>query len=355
MKGRVLVVDDDDGMVSLISECLTLLEYDVQATSNSLNAMKLVADHRPGVCVLDYVMPNLTGGQLLEKIKALDSAIEVVFMTSEDSTRLAVEMMKNGAVDYLLKPVDLKRLELAVARAFDHHRLVIENEAYKANLERLVVDRTEALSNALGELQRLHGATLDAFAMALDFRDQGTSGHSRRVADLTAGVAAELGVTGTELVQIEQGALLHDVGKLKIPDSILWKPAKLTAEEYRAMKEHARYGYEFLQGIDFLKGAAEIVYCHHEKFDGSGYPRGLKGAEIPLGARLFSIVDAVDAMVYDRPYHKGVSFDDAAAEVHRCTGTQFDPEHAERVLNYLRIHLPKEKTGTRAEPGVVIR
>jgi putative nucleotidyltransferase with HDIG domain len=290
-------------------------------------------------------MPNVSGGQLLVQIKAFDPAIEVVFMTSEDSTRLAVEMMKNGAVDYLLKPVDVRRLELAVARAFNHHWLVIENEAYKTNLERLVIDRTEALSSALGELQSLHGATLDAFAMALDFRDQGTSGHSRRVADLTAGVAAEIGVTGTELVQIEQGALLHDVGKLKIPDSILWKPSKLTDEEYRAMKEHARYGYEFLKEIAFLKGAAEIVYCHHEKFDGSGYPRGLKGAEIPLGARLFAIVDAVDAMVYDRPYHKGVRFDEAATEVRRCTGTQFDPEHTERVLEYLKVNLPKEKTG----------
>jgi HD-GYP domain-containing protein (c-di-GMP phosphodiesterase class II) len=137
--------------------------------------------------------------------------------------------------------------------------------------------------------------------------------------------------------------LLHDIGKLKIPDSILWKPAKLTEEEWQLMQRHAEFGYEFLSNVEFLKGAADLVYSHHEKYDGTGYPRGLRGEEIPFGARVFMIVDTVDAMIYQRPYNRPVSFQDAAAEVRRCSGSQFDPNLIESTLAYLSTHIPKDR------------
>src|SRR5438093_10809635 len=144
-----------------------------------------------------------------------------------------------------------------------------------------MVDQTKALNHALTSLNHVHSATLDALSMALDFRDQSTSGHSRRVADLTTGAASSMGIKDAALVQIEHGALLHDIGKLKIPDSILWKPAKLNEEEWQVMRRHAEYGFEFLSNIEFLRGAADIVYAHHEKYDGTGYPRGLRSEAIP--------------------------------------------------------------------------
>ena len=199
------------------------------------------------------------------------------------------------------------------------------------------------MRETLTSLNHVHSATLDALSMALDFRDQSTSGHSRRVADLTAGAAGRMGIKDLALVQIEHGALLHDIGKLKIPDSILWKPAKLTEEEWRMMQRHAEFGYEFLSNVEFLKGAAELVYSHHEKYDGTGYPRGLRGEEIPFGARVFMIVDTVDAMIYKRPYNRPVSFHDAAAEVRRCSGTQFDPNVIEPTLTYLSEHIPEDR------------
>jgi putative nucleotidyltransferase with HDIG domain len=183
-------------------------------------------------------------------------------------------------------------------------------------------------------------ATLDLLSMALDFRDQSTSGHSRRVAKLTAGAAGELGIKDAALVQIEHGALLHDIGKLKIPDSILWKPAKLTEQEWVVMRRHAEYGFEFVSNIEFLRGAADIVYAHHEKYDGTGYPRRLRREEIPFGARVFAIVDTVDAMIYKRSYNTPVSFREAADEVRRCSGTQFDPALVESTLDYLGDHVP---------------
>jgi putative nucleotidyltransferase with HDIG domain len=248
--------------------------------------------------------------------------------------------MKRGAIDFLLKPVELNQLSLSVGRALEHRRLVTENERYRLHLEHLVLEKTAALNDALASLGYVHSGTLDALSLALDFRDQSTSGHSRRVANLTAGAASSMGIEGSALVQIEHGALLHDIGKLKIPDNILLKPAKLTEEEWKTMRLHPQYGYEFLSNIEFLKGAAELVYAHHEKFDGTGYPNRLSAGEIPFGARVFTIVDSVDAMIYKRPYNCPISFREASAEIIRCSGSQFDPELIEPTLQYLNDHVP---------------
>jgi putative nucleotidyltransferase with HDIG domain len=290
-------------------------------------------------------MPHRTGADLLDVVKQRDQTVEVIFLTAQDEASLAVNLMKRGAMDFLLKPVEVSQLLLSVARALEHRRLIIENEDYRLHLEQLVEEKTKALNEALTSLNHVHTATLDALSMALDFRDQSTSGHSRRVADLTAGAARSMGIKDSALVQIEHGSLLHDIGKLKIPDSILWKPSSLTADEWQTMRRHPEYGYEFLRNVEFLKGAAEIVYCHHEKYDGTGYPRGLRGEQIPLGARVFMIVDTVDAMMYKRPYNKPVSFTDAAAEVRRCSGTQFDPSVVDTTLAYLSDHVPQTNRG----------
>src|SRR5947199_9889029 len=205
-----------------------------------------------------------------------------------------------------------------------------------------MVDQTKALNHALTGPEHVYSSTLDALSMALDFRDQSTSGHSRRVAELTAGAAGAMGIKDAALVQIEHGALLHDIGKLKIPDSILWKPAKLTEDEWTVMRQHPELGFEFMSHIEFLKDAAGIVYTHHEKFNGEGYPRKLRGEQIPFGARVFAVVDAVDAMIYKRPYNTPILFRAAVDEVRRCSGTQFDPDIVEITLAYLADHVPAD-------------
>ena len=202
-------------------------------------------------------------------------------------------------------------------------------------------EQPEALNEALRSLSSVQSGTLDALALALDYRDKSTSGHSRRVATLTVNVASSHGVEGDALQQIEHGALLHDIGKLKIPDSILWKPASLDDTEWITMRKHPQYGYEFLIDLEFLTGAAELVLSHHEKFDGTGYPRGLRGENIPLGARIFAVVDAVDAMIYKRPYNAPVSFREAAEEIRRCAGTHFDPDLVPLTVEVLGDHLPE--------------
>jgi putative nucleotidyltransferase with HDIG domain len=217
----------------------------------------------------------------------------------------------------------------------EHRQLVLENRAYKLHLELLVEERSKALNAALRNLNELHSATIETLAMALDYRDRITSGHSRRVAEMTIGIVRDLGITNGDLVQIEHGALLHDIGKLRIPESILWKPSNLTSEEWQIMRRHPEYGFDFVNKIGFLKGAADIILSHHEKFDGSGYPRGLKGDEISYGTRIFTLVDSVDAIVCDRPYRRGSGFSVAREEVLRKTGSHFDPQFVEPTLTYL--------------------
>ncbi len=338
---RILVVDDELEIVAFIRELLSNRGYTVAGLSDTREFVSEFDSFHPDACILDFRMPYQSGSDLLDVIKKKDPRVEVIFLTAQDEASLAVDLMKRGALDFLLKPVELNQLLISIGRALEHRRLVIENENYRLHLEQLVLEKTKALNQALTSLSNVHSGTLDALAMALDFRDQSTSGHSRRVADLTAGAAKAMGIREGSLVQIEHGALLHDIGKLKIPDGILWKPARLTDEEWHTMRKHPEYGFEFLSSIEFLKGAAEIVYAHHEKFDGSGYPRGLRDKAIPFGARVFAIVDSVDAMIYKRPYNHPMSFAAAAAEVRRCAGTQFDPEVVDYTLAYLQEHLPQ--------------
>jgi putative nucleotidyltransferase with HDIG domain len=339
MPSRVLAVDDDPQIVRLTVRFLENFGYEAQGLSDPREAPKWVQSFMPDVCILDVNMPFVSGSELLDEIKSISHNTEVILLTGLNDTVLAVDLMKRGAADFLLKPIEPKQMEVAVARALEHRRLVLENMAYKLRLETLVEERSKALNEALKNLHDLHNATIETLATALDFRDQMTSGHSRRVADMTVAIAKKLGIVDGDLVQIEHGALLHDIGKLRIPDSILWKPSALTPEEWDVMRKHPEYGYDFVNKIEFLKGAADIILSHHEKFNGAGYPRGLKGNDISLGARIFALVDAVDAIIYDRPYHRGSAFSIAREEILKKSGSHFDPELVEPTLAHLANYL----------------
>jgi putative nucleotidyltransferase with HDIG domain len=213
-----------------------------------------------------------------------------------------------------------------VRRALEHRRLKRENDAYRTNLEALVAARTQQWKTALSSLEKSYDITLEALGDALDLKDAETEGHSRRVTAYTIAIARKMGLSKEEINVIARGAFLHDIGKMAIPDDILRKPGKLTEDEMAIMKEHCYRGYKIISRIPFLAEAAEIVYSHQERYDGLGYPRGLKGNEIPLGARMFSIADTLDAMTSDRPYRPAQSFVAARKEIELWSGRQFDPQ-----------------------------
>lgn len=336
---KILVMDDEPEIVTLTSEFLSAVGFEVCEVTNPLEGEELFRLFHPDICLLDFRMPVLSGADVFQQFKAIDPTVEVIFLTGEADTELAIDLMRAGAIDYLLKPVNLYQLKAALARGLEHRRLVRENIAYQQHLELMVEQKTIALNDALHSLAVMHAATIEALGFVIDFRDQSTSGHSQRVARLTAEIAQKIGISGDALLQVEQGAFLHDIGKLSIPDSILLKPGRLDESEWEVMRRHPGHGRDLLSKVDFLNGAAEIVYTHHEKFDGTGYPQGLRGAAIPIGTRCFAIVDAVDAMIYKRPYNKPLLFEQAADEIRRCAGSHFDPELVEPALDHLSQHL----------------
>ena len=200
------------------------------------------------------------------------------------------------------------------------------NRAYQTNLEALVTARTEQLRQAITTLERSYDITLEALGNALDLKDAETEGHSKRVTAFTIAIARAMGLSADQIRVIARGAFLHDIGKMAIPDAILRKPGALDPEEIAIMQEHCYRGYQILKRIPFLTEASEIVYAHQEKYDGTGYPRGLKGDQIPLGARIFSVADTLDAMTSDRPYRAKLPFEVARDEIQRWSGRQFDPQ-----------------------------
>jgi len=274
----------------------------------------------------DLMMADLDGIGLLERTKEKFPDMPVVMVTAVHDISVALAAVRNGAFDYLLKPFEREQLLNAVGRALENRRLKVENRNYQINLESLVKARTDQLQEALRDLERSYDITLQALGDALDLKDAETQNHTRRVTAFTIAIAREMGVPREQILIIARGAFLHDFGKMAIPDSILRKPGKLDDHEREIMKEHCYHGYQMLKKIPFLAEACEIVYSHQEHFDGKGYPRGLKGTEIPLGARIFSVADTLDAIISDRPYRPARTLAEARKEIQDYTGTQFDPE-----------------------------
>jgi len=274
----------------------------------------------------DLMMADLDGIGLLERTKEKYPDMPVVMVTAVHDISVALAAIRNGAYDYLLKPFEREQLLNTVSRALENRRLKVENRAYQTNLESLVQERTKQWQTAMANLERSYDITLEALGDALDLKDAETEGHSRRVTLFTIAIAQAMGLPREQIAVIARGAFLHDIGKMAIPDKILNKPGKLDPAEVEIMKEHAYRGYQILKKIPFLAEASLIVYSHQEWYDGTGYPRNLKGEEIPLGARIFAIADTLDAMTSDRVYRPKQPLKAAREEIQRWAGRQFDPE-----------------------------
>src|SRR5258707_14549288 len=223
----------------------------------------------------DLMMAEMDGIALLERAKERYPDMPIVMVTAVHDIQVALQALRNGAYDYLLKPFEREQLLATVRRALENRRLKTENRTYQTNLESLVAARTEQLRSAMSGLERSYDITLEALGDALDLKDAETEGHSKRVTAFTIAMARHRGLSDDQVRVIARGAFLHDIGKMAIPDTILRKPGPLTAEEVSIMREHCYHGYQMLRKIPFLSEASEIVYAHQERYDGTGYPRGL--------------------------------------------------------------------------------
>lgn len=323
---RILVTDDEMSIREVLAEGLESFGYEVVQAGNAAAAFGIVAHGGIDLVLSDIDMPGESGLSLLSRVKALEGDIDVIMVTGVVDLEVAIGAIRQGAADYVTKPFNLEEVQIVVERTLEKRRLIRENREYQQTLEQRVEERTR-------ELEESYESTLEAMITALDFRDNETMGHSRRVVEYAVIVARTMGVAEPDLTWIRRGAILHDVGKIGVSDSILRKPAKLDAAEWEEMKRHPEMGYRMLKHIRFLAPALEIVYCHQERWDGSGYPRGLAGGVIPLGARIFAAVDTFDAMTSDRPYRAAMSIRAARDEIRRFSGMQFDPAVAAAFLS----------------------
>jgi len=339
-KINMLVVDDEEIICNVVTRYFRNEGFNCKAKRSAQSALLELQSHPYQVVLTDIKMVDFDGKWLLHEIRANFPNVVVIMMTGMDDTKEAIQCLKIGAYDYILKPFNLEELKMAVFRALEHKRLLEEKTIYQQKLEQKVQERTIELVRAYDEIEMTYQRTLEALISALDLRERSTGGHSKRVVELSRLLAQKLGLRGNKLVYITRGALLHDVGKIGIPDSILLKPAPLTEKEWEVMKIHPAVGYNMLQDIKFLQPSLKIVRSHHEHYDGSGYPDGLKGKEIPLEARIFAVVDAFDAITSDRVYKKAKSITEAQKEILRNVETQFDPEI---VQTFLKLPLHKIK------------
>jgi response regulator RpfG family c-di-GMP phosphodiesterase len=350
---RLLVVDDDDAVRQIVAELLSEEGYLPVMARSAKEAMTLMRAEPLPLVITDVKMPELDGLSFLKDLRAEFPDCAVLMITGYGQVESAVEALKWGASDYLLKPIRANHLSAAVLRALDRRRVVREAHLYQSALEGAVEEKTRALEIAYQEITDTYRITLESLVTALDARECETGAHSQRVVRFSLAIGDRLGITGKAREDLARGALLHDIGKIGVPDHILLKPGRLTDEEWVEMKKHPEIGARIISGIEFLAPAAEIVLAHQERWDGRGYPQGLRGDQIPLGARIFAIADTIDAITTDRPYRRGRSFAHARAELIQHSGTQFDPavvEVAATIDDEEWVRLRGEDPPYRARP-----
>ena len=333
MNEHILVVDDEEMIRELLSSALQQENYQCHLASNVDEAFSVLGSQRIDLVISDIMMPGRSGVDLLRDLKKVDPEIAVLMITGLSDMNTALECIHLGADDYLTKPFGISRIMLTVKNLIEKRCLAIEKKNYQVSLEFKVLEQTEQLRRTMNELNDAYHNTLTSLVKALDAREKEVGSHSERVMNFSALLAGKLDIRGFDLEQLIKGALLHDIGKIGITDNILLKPGKLNDEEWIEMRKHPQIGYAILSEVAFLKGPAEVILTHHERFDGTGYPKGLKGAQIPIGARIFALVDTLDAMTSDRPYRKALPFEAVIDEVKKFRGTQFDPALADLFLS----------------------
>jgi cyclic di-GMP phosphodiesterase len=327
-RSRILFVDDESEITAILTD-LFEDQYECVTAGSAEEALERIRQSDFELVVSDITMPGLSGLDMIPHVRSMAPNTVVVMISGMQTVESAIGALRLGAFDYVMKPFDLRQVEAVVKRALDHQDLIVAKQRYEDHLEELVEQRTAELDQTLNSLENAYRSTLKALTAALETRDQETHGHSERVVTYSLRLGREYGLDQPHMKALEFGSLLHDIGKIGVPDMILRKPAKLTEEEWVLMRQHPAHGQQILRGITFLEGAARVVAQHHEKWDGSGYPLGLSAEDIDVCARIFSVADAFDAMTSDRVYRKGKPYESAALELDEWAGRQFDPKVVE--------------------------
>lgn len=309
----ILLVEDDVSLLDIMREILEMEQYQVVTARNGLEALMLLDQHLPDLVVSDLMMPVMDGFTLLREVRARPegAGLPFLFLTARSSREDMTRARQLGVDDYLFKPFDSGELLTAITSRLRRRK-----------------------SQQLFDTRAAHLQTITMLANVIEARDENTRGHVERVQQISLSLARALGWNSDDLIVLEYGALLHDIGKIVVPREILTKPSSLNEDEWRLMRRHVEVGAEMLAEVDHLRPAIPYVLYHHERWDGKGYPKGLAEEQIPREGRLLAIVDAFDAMTSDRPYHPALQREAALEEIRQKGGTQFDPD---MVAVFLRV------------------
>lgn len=342
-KGAVLVIDDEETMCNLLKDSLSQEGYEVTATQKAKDGLRLAQNNSFDLIITDLKMPEIDGIEMIRKIKEFGVDNTIVVITAYPSFETVREALHLGAYDYVTKPFNLEEIYFAVKRAVGFHQLKLANkklmkELEKENiiLENKVEERTRHLKKLYHDMQSAYMATVKALAQAIDAKDHYTHSHSEHVTKYAVAVAKEMEFSPRELDVLREACQLHDLGKIGIHDYILSKSDKLTEKEWDEIRLHSLRGAEILEPLTFLDGVITLVRQHHERYDGTGYPNGLKGEEIELGARIIAVADAFDAMISERPYRKAYSKEYAVSKLKENSDTQFDAKVVKVFLKVLK-------------------
>jgi len=334
----VLIVEDENGVRDLMARWLQASGYAVTAAASAEEALEKMDNVAPAVALCDIRMPGRDGLWLADQLRRRYPETAVIMATGVQDVGSAVTSLRHGVIDYLMKPFGRDRLREAVQRGLEWHRAALDARRWRETLQAEAHGRRVQLGEALAALRIDSPEALDGMLAMLTIRDRSAYAHAYRVSGLSARIARGMGLDDDAVPTIERGALLHDVGKLAMPDAVLRKPAPLTNDEQQIIRTHPQLGYDLLKDLPYLREAAEIVYCTHECYGGSGYPRGLRGDDIPLGSRIVAVADTYDTMTHPRVFRDAVSSSEAVMEVSRCAGTQFDPRVVDAFCRILAVH-----------------
>ena len=326
MGSMVLIVDDEYIGRETLQSVLEGEGYDLEMAENGLQAIEKAKELLPDVILLDVMMPGMTGFEVCRHIRndPQIAEIPIIILTALDDRESLLNALKAGADDFISKPFDRYELRARLLGITQLNRY-----------QKLIQERAK-LREANTQLLSAYEATIEGWSHAMDLRDRETEGHSQRVTQLTVKMSQALGLGNDDIMHIRRGALLHDMGKIGVPDAILHKPGPLTDDEWILMRKHPQFAFDMLYPIEYLRPALEIPLSHHEKWDGTGYPRGLKGEEIPMAARIFAVVDVWDALTSDRPYRPAWSEEQALTYIREQSGKHFDPDAVDLFFKSLK-------------------
>jgi len=323
---QVLIVDDERPIRMLLQKILEANGYACRTAENAAQARVLMTEHVSDLILCDINMPGESGLDFIRHVLKAYPETAAIMVSAIGDPLLAESMLQLGVYDYIIKPMDRNGILISVANAFRRRDLEITNRSYRRNLEQMVDERTDSLQRSMKKLENAMNGIVRAIAHTVETRDPYTAGHQRRVADLAVAIAETVGFERDKIEAVRVAAIIHDLGKISVPAEILSKPSRLTVNEFNLIKEHPQVGYDILKDIEFPWEIATMVYQHHEKLDGSGYPLGVSGDDILPESRVLTVADIVEAMASHRPYRPGLGIDVALGEINKNKGKLYDRE-----------------------------